>query len=60
MLEVDEDSEEVKLTAKGIKFLQDKRVQERPQEYDLREGEEPRVKTTKLRDYAKEHDSEAW
>lgn len=60
LLEVDEDSEEVKLTAKGIKYLQDRRVRERPQEYELREGEEPSLKTQKLTDYAKEHQGEAW
>jgi hypothetical protein len=60
LLEIDEDSEEIRLTAKGIKFLQDKRVRERPEEYTIREGEEPRVKLT---DKAKEwehRDDETW
>lgn len=39
-------NDEIELTAKGIKYLADTRAKRHPEEYVMREGEEPHVRLT--------------
>jgi len=57
LLSIDDD-EEIQLTAKGIKYLADRRAKKHPEEYVIREGEEPHVKslTEKEREWMRRED----
>ena len=56
-----DDDEEIQLTAQGIAYLQKRRMQEKPQEYDMKDGHPTPRLTEKVKDWEeKELGGEAW
>lgn len=60
LMSIDDDGE-VELTAQGIAYLQKRRMKERPQEYDTRDGQPHPKLTEKVKEWEEhEHEGENW